>query len=117
LDGGVTKPGLPPNGVDPRSEALERVRADAAAVAAGAPASSLKAKTSAWSTQEWQYFLGNLPDTLSPMQLADLDKAFGLRRPGNSEMLFAWPRIAIRHPYEPAMPALERFLTTQGRRK
>jgi leukotriene-A4 hydrolase len=32
-------------------------------------------------------------------------------------MLFAWLRIAIRHHYEPAMPALERFLTTQGRRK
>ena len=32
-------------------------------------------------------------------------------------MLFAWLRLAIRHRYEPAMPALERFLTTQGRRK
>ena len=117
LDDWVYKPGLPANAVEPRSEALERVRADAAAVAAGAPASSLKAKTSAWSTQEWQYFLGNLPDTLSPMQLADLDKAFGLTRTGNSEMLFAWLRIAIRHHYELAMPALERFLTTQGRRK
>jgi aminopeptidase N len=117
LDDWVYKPGLPANAVEPRSEALERVRADAAAVAAGAPASSLKAKTSAWSTQEWQYFLGNLPDTLSPMQLADLDKAFGLTRTSNSEMLFAWLRIAIRHHYEPAMPALERFLTTQGRRK
>ena len=32
-------------------------------------------------------------------------------------MLFAWLRIAIRHHYQPAMPALERFLTSQGRRK
>ena len=32
-------------------------------------------------------------------------------------MLFAWLRIAIRHRYQPAMPALERFLMTQGRRK
>ena len=32
-------------------------------------------------------------------------------------MLFAWLRIAIRHRYQPALPALERFLTTQGRRK
>ena len=32
-------------------------------------------------------------------------------------MLFAWLRIAIRHRYQPAMPALERFLTSQGRRK
>lgn len=32
-------------------------------------------------------------------------------------MLFAWLRVAIRARYEPAMPALERFLTSQGRRK
>ena len=117
LDDWVYKPGLPANAVEPRSEALNRVRADAAAFAAGDAASSLKAKASAWSTQEWQYFLGTLPDTLAPMQLVDLDKTFALTRTGNSEVLFAWLRIAIRHHYEPAMPALERFLTTQGRRK
>ena len=32
-------------------------------------------------------------------------------------MLFAWLRIVVRNRYEPALPALERFLTTQGRRK
>jgi hypothetical protein len=32
-------------------------------------------------------------------------------------VLFAWLRIAIRHRYEPAMPALDHFLTSQGRRK
>jgi len=36
---------------------------------------------------------------------------------GNSEFLFAWPRIAIRNRYEPALPALDRFLVSQGRRK
>jgi aminopeptidase N len=117
LDDWVYKPGLPASAVEPRSEALERVRADAAAFAAGTPAASLKARAKGWSTQEWLYFLGNLPDRLSPMQLVDLDKTFGLTRTGNNEMLFAWLRIAIRHHYEPAMPALERFLTAQGRRK
>jgi hypothetical protein len=32
-------------------------------------------------------------------------------------VLFDWLRIAIRHHYQPAMPALERLLTSQGRRK
>jgi len=32
-------------------------------------------------------------------------------------VLFDWLRIAIRNHYEPAMPALEHFLTSQGRRK
>jgi len=83
------------------------VRAAARAFAAGTAASSLKAD--AWSTQEWQYFLGGLPDALSPAQLADLDDTFGLTRKGNSEVLFAWLRIAVRHDYQSAMPALERF--------
>jgi hypothetical protein len=58
-----------------------------------------------------------LPDTLSQAQLGSLDRAFELTRTGNSEILFAWLRVAIRNRYEPALPALERFLTTQGRRK
>ncbi len=32
-------------------------------------------------------------------------------------MLFAWLDLAIGNRYDPAVPALERFLTTQGRRK
>jgi leukotriene-A4 hydrolase len=91
------------------------VQAAARAFASGAAASSLRAE--AWSTQEWQYFLGGLPDTLSPAELTDLDDTFGLTRNGNSEVLFAWLRMAIRYHYQPAMPALERFLTSQGRRK
>ena len=115
LDDWAYMSGLPASAVEPRSVALDRVQAAARAFASGAAASSLRAE--AWSTQEWQYFLGGLPDTLSPAQLTDLDDTFGLTRKGNSEVLFAWLRIAIRHRYEPAMPALERFLTTQGRRK
>ena len=44
-------------------------------------------------------------------------EAFGFSESGNSEVLFAWLRMAIRNHYKPAMPALERFLTSQGRRK
>ena len=39
--------------------------------------------------------------------MADLDRTFRFSR-GNSEVLFAWLRIAIRNRYAPAMPALER---------
>ena len=64
-----------------------------------------------------QHFLGALPDKLTAAQLENLDSTFGFTRSGNSEVLFAWLRVAIRNHYEAAMPALERFLTTQGRRK
>jgi hypothetical protein len=115
LDDWTYKPGLPSNAIEPRSEALDRVQIQAALFATGAKAAALK--TSGWSTQEWQYFLGRMPEALTPLQLADLDTTFGLTGKGNSEVLFAWLRIAIRRHYRPAMPALERFLTAQGRRK
>ncbi len=109
------QPGIPPNAVPPRSDAFARVEAQARAFAGGTPAARLQ--TAGWGTQEWQHFLGALPQRMTPAQLADLDRAFGLSAQGNSEVLFAWLMIAVRHRYEPALPALERFLTTQGRRK
>jgi hypothetical protein len=32
-------------------------------------------------------------------------------------VLFGWLRIAVARQYDPALPALEHFLTAQGRRK
>ena len=110
------RPGLPDNAVVPSSDALARVEQDVKAFAAGAPAATIKSSSS-WSTQEWQHFVGTLPEKLTPAQLADLDRTFRLTDRGNAEVLFAWLRVAIRNRYEPAMPALERFLTSQGRRK
>jgi hypothetical protein len=115
LEEWLYRPGLPENAPAVRSAALEAVDAQARAFAAGTPAASLETRD--WSTQQWQHFLAALPPELTPAQLADLDRAFGFTASGNSEVLFAWLRIAVRHRYEPAMPALERFLTTQGRRK
>jgi leukotriene-A4 hydrolase len=107
--------GLPANAVRRESGAFGRVEAEAQRFVAGTPAAQLS--TSAWTTQEWQHFLGALPQGLTAAQLADLDRAFRLSEQGNSEILFAWLQIAVRHRYEPALPALERFLTSMGRRK
>jgi hypothetical protein len=95
---------------------LDRVDQDVKSFAAGAAAASIT-KASAWSTQEWQHFIGKLPDKLTTAQLTDLDRTFRLSERRNSEVLFAWLRVAIRNHYIPALPALERFLTSQGRRK
>ena len=115
LDEWIYKPGLPDNAPRPASPALQAVERQAKAVAGGAPASSVNADN--WTTQEWQHFLESLSGQLSPAQLADLDRTFRLTERRNSEVLFAWLRIGIRHRYLPARQALERFLTTQGRRK
>ncbi len=111
------KPGLPANAPMPMSTALDAVEQQARTFAGGSRAAALEAAAASWSTQEWQHFLESLPPTLSAAQVADLDRTFGLSARQNSEVLFAWLRVAIRHRYEPAMPALERFLTSQGRRK
>ena len=111
----VYGPGLPPNAAPVQSEAFALVAAQANAFARGAEPDDLE--TDDWTTQEWMHFLDALPPGLTEDQLAALDEAFDLTETGNSEILFAWLRIAIANRYEPAFPALRSFLTRQGRRK
>ncbi|NEX91698.1 M1 family metallopeptidase [Caulobacter sp. 17J65-9] len=115
LDRWVYEPGIPENAVVRQSDAFARVDAQVQAFAAGGPAS--KVNTAGWTTQEWQHFLGSLPAKMTPAQLADLDKTFNLSNQGNSEILFAWLKIVVNNRYQPGVPALEKFLTSQGRRK
>ena len=111
----VFAPGLPANAPAVRSEAFAAVGRQIGSWAGGATASSLQ--TGGWSTHEWLHFLRGLPDEIPRPRLDDLDGALKLSERGNSEILFAWLEIAIRNRYTPAFPALERFLTSQGRRK
>jgi hypothetical protein len=97
------------------SDAFARVDEQVALFGEGTAPASLV--TTGWNTHEWLHFLRSLPDTLSRARLTALDRAYGFTDSGNSEILFAWLRIAIRNRYQPAFPALERFLTSQGRRK
>ncbi|HYH80404.1 MAG TPA: M1 family metallopeptidase, partial [Longimicrobium sp.] len=114
LDNWVYGTGIPQNVVVRRSDAFARVEAQARRFGTGTLAAQLV--TTGWTTQEWQHFLGALPQTMTAAQLGDLERTFDLSR-RNSEILFAWLMIAVRNRYEPALPALEQFLTSQGRRK
>ncbi|HEY8468907.1 MAG TPA: M1 family metallopeptidase [Longimicrobiales bacterium] len=107
--------GLPANAPPETSDAFAKVDAQVQAFLDGAAASTLQ--TEGWSTHEWLHFLRGLDGPLSPERLDALDARFGFTNTGNSEILFEWLRIAIRNRYEPAFPALDRFLTSQGRRK
>jgi leukotriene-A4 hydrolase len=115
IDDWIYKPGLPDNAIKPSSSLLAKVDDQLKAFAQGTPATKLD--TTNWVTQQWQHFLMNLPSSLTIAQMTDLDRAFAFSRQQNSEVLFVWLRLAVRHRYEPAMPALEQFLTSQGRRK
>lgn len=111
----IYQPGIPANIPPVRSEAFRAVERVVDDWKSGTPVSA--AATSRWSTHEWLHFFRSLPDTIPAARLAELDRTFNLSSSGNSEVLFAWLRKAIANRYEPAFPALERFLTSQGRRK
>jgi aminopeptidase N len=112
----IEQPGLPASAAPAHSPAFAQVEAEARRFTQGATASSLQ--VDGWVPQQWQHFLEELRTAkLSPAQLRDLDATHALSASGNSEILFAWLRVAVARQYATAMPALERFLTTQGRRK
>ena len=54
---------------------------------------------------------------LSEGRLATLDGRFHWNETGNSEIRFAWLRLALANRYPPAEASAEQFLTSQGRRK
>jgi len=111
----IYNPGVPPNAVQPHSEAFASVAQALQAVTAGTSAAQLT--TTGWSTHHWLHFIRNLPAQLDAQKMADLDAAFHFSDSGNSEILSAWLMKVIDSKYQPSYPALERFLTTVGRRK
>ncbi len=111
----IYEPGLPESVPQPRSQAFARVEAQAHAFMAGTPAAQLA--TTGWSTHEWLHFLHSLASPLAPEKMADLEATFHFSTSGNAEILQAWLLEAIESDYAPAYPALERFLTSIGRRK
>ncbi len=115
LQGWIFKPGIPANIAPAQSAAFAAVEQKVETWKGGAAAAALG--TQAWTTHEWMHFLRSLPDTIPAARMADLDETFKLSTSGNSEILFAWLRKAIATRYEPAFPALEKFLLSQGRRK
>jgi leukotriene-A4 hydrolase len=107
--------GLPENMTVPGSKRFEATRAAAESFARTGALEGVAWES--WSTAERRDFLGSLPKLLPPERLAGLERGLRLSESRNSEVLFAWLRIAARTGYEPAFPLLESFLTRQGRLK
>ncbi len=114
VDQWVYQPGIPANAVHVRSDAFPAIDAAAKAFAAGGPVSAVPDKVT---TQEYVRFLDQLPRRLSTERLAALDERFHWNETGNSEIRFAWLRLALANRYQPAEASAEQFLTSQGRRK
>jgi leukotriene-A4 hydrolase len=73
--------------------------------------------TSAWSTQEWVHFIDNMPETLTPEQLKQLDSAYKFTGTPNGEIAQRWYPLTVRSGYTEARPAIAEFLQHIGRRK
>ena len=62
-------------------------------------------------------FLNRLPRTLPKGRLDALQAAYDLNGTHNMEVRFAWLDLAVGNRYDPVVPSLEQFLTSQGRGK
>jgi aminopeptidase N len=101
LDQWIFRPGVPAGAAEPHSDAFTRVEA-------GWPAD-----TSAWTTHEWLHFLRSQKEP----DMERLEREFHLTESGNSEILHQWLLMAVQRDYQPAMPKVEEFLSSVGRRK
>jgi hypothetical protein len=114
LEHWVYEPGIPANSIPADQQAFAVV--DSAIARFPADGTPPRAWSS-WTTDEKLRFLTRLPRKMPADRMAALDRALGLSKSGNNEILFAWLELAVANRFEPAVPALESFLRTQGRRK
>ena len=115
LDQWVYQPGLPANVVRPDPQAFAEV--DQAVQRFTDQQAIPTQQWANWTTDERLRFLNRLPRTIDRGRMQTLDQELNLSQTRNNEVLFAWLELAVTNRYDPAIPALERFLTTQGRRK
>jgi hypothetical protein len=108
-------PGIPADAVLPVSTMLPQVDAARTAWLAG----TLQPRKFGldWVTQQWLYFLNNMPAPLSAKQLESLDKAYDFTQSRNAEIEHSWLRLAIAANYQPSYARLEEYLKTIGRIK
>ena len=115
VSGWVYGVGLPDNFPEVSSDLLAKVSESASVWTNGGPISDIV--TEGWTTHHWLQFLREVPRDASKEQMDELNSAFALNESNNPEILVEWLLLSIESGYEPAYPALEKFLTEVGRRK
>lgn len=115
LDQWAYEPGIPPNAVAPVASGFEAIPGFVEHFVAGGPPAAAPWET--WNTMQRQRYLQTLPRALPTERLQALESAFALNTIGNMEVRFDWLALAIPNGYAPAGPAIQRFLSEQGRGK
>jgi aminopeptidase N len=111
----VYGPGIPSNAPHADRERFAKVDAGRTSFMQGTNPATLQ--TGSWTTHEWLHFLRGLPDSMSLANMTALDNAFHFTQTGNSEIADLWFEKAIKARYQPAYPAMEKFLSRVGRQK
>jgi len=114
----VYGPGIPADAVLPTTGAFEAVdQVRTAWLTGNTPPKTLLLDTHDWVTQQWLYFLDNMPAALSTKQLTDLDQTFKFTRTPNAEIARSWLVLGIRNSYQPSFARLQEYLKSIGRPK
>jgi aminopeptidase N len=112
----IHAPGVGPGAPEPRSDTFAQV--DGAVLSFTVKnVTPAKLATGDWTPHEWLHFLRAIPVEVTPERLAALDRAYGLTKTGNSEVLAQWLELGIRQNYRATDARLESFLVEVGRRK
>lgn len=73
--------------------------------------------TKDWNTQQWLYFLNNMPEGFNHDSMVKLDKHLNLTDSKNSEIAHIWFLLSIQNNYMKSFENIEKYLTNIGRRK
>jgi leukotriene-A4 hydrolase len=109
----VYGPGLPPPSSLVRPPQFDSVEAFGKALVDGTR--SAIGRPDGYSAFMIRHLLQSLPRPLPETKMRELDEMFELTRSQNAEILVEWLQLAIASWYQPAFPALERFVTSVGR--
>jgi len=110
----IHQPGVPADAPLPTSTRFAAEDAERAQFVAGkTDAAGLHAHK--WTTQEWQYFLDQLPDKLPLAQMQALDTAYHLTGTRNAVIGVRWYKLAIGSDYAAAYPAMREQMLRIGR--
>lgn len=108
--------GLPEGTPQPQSDAFNKVQQQLDNWLKG-DASLDSLPTATWTLHEWLYFINNLPLSVTPEQMAQLDGAFNFTHSTNAEIAHAWYLLALKTGYQEIAAPLEQYLINIGRRK
>lgn len=112
VDAWVFAPGLPADAPADSSALASKIAAEAQAFAAsGAPFD-----TTGWKSLEWISFLRSLPPSTTIERLRALDAQYHWTGSPNNGVAMYWYPMLIERDERAAVPAIDRFLTTVGRR-